>query len=247
MNVRAALPPSPPVGIASARASLYRLLAEALSYPDAETTTLVRGAYLDEALDAVGLLDADIAAAVRALRRALARLNAGEAEQAFVATFGHARPQVVVPYECPYVTTNLFQESDTLADIAGFYRAFGVEPSRHRAERHDHIVLELEFMYLLTFKEAGALEGAMDGEAEICRDAQRSFLAAHLGRWGMRFFEQLGGTGTPPYHAAVARLGAAFMRCEAAHFDLEPERTARPVLLPDEADASCPLAPGGDA
>ncbi|MEX2046391.1 MAG: molecular chaperone TorD family protein [Chloroflexota bacterium] len=246
MNVRAALAPSPPAGLASARASLYRLLAEALSYPDAETAALVRGAYLDDALDAVGLLNADIAAAVRALRRALAGLDAGEAERAFVATFGHARPQVAVPYECPYVTTNLFQESDTLADIAGFYRAFGVEPGASRAERHDHIVLELEFMYLLTFKEAGALGGAMDARAEICRDAQRSFLAAHLGRWGMRFFEQLEATGAPPYHAAVAHLGAAFMRYEAARFDLEPERTARPVLLPDEADASCPLAPGGE-
>lgn len=246
MNVRAAVAPSPPAGLASARASLYRLLAEALSYPDAESATLVRGAYLDDALEAVPLLDADIAAAVRALRRALAGLNAGEAELAFVATFGHARPQLVVPNECPYVTTNLFQESDTLADIAGFYRAFGVEPRAHRAERHDHIVLELEFMYLLTFKEADALDRGVDGGAEICRDAQRSFLAAHLGRWGMRCFELLGATGAPPYHAAVARLGAAFMRCEAARFDLEPERTARPVLLPDETDASCPLAPGGE-
>jgi len=246
MNVRAALAPSPPAGLASARASLYRLLAEALSYPDAESATLVRGAYLDDALEAVPLLDADIAAAVRALRRTLAGLNAGEAELAFVATFGHARPQLVVPNECPYVTTNLFQESDTLADIAGFYRAFGVEPRAHRAERHDHIVIELEFMYLLTFKEAGAAGGAMDAEAEICRDAQRSFLAAHLGRWGTRFFELLGGPGASHYYAAVARAGADFLRSEAACFGVAPERTARPVLLPDETDASCPLAPGGE-
>lgn len=246
MNVRAAPAPSPPAGLASARASLYRLLAEALSYPDAETATLVRGPCLAEALDAAPLLDADTAAAVRALRRALAGLTASEAEQAFVATFGHARPQVVVPYECPYVTTNLFQESDTLADIAGFYRAFGVEPRAHRAERHDHIAIELEFMYLLTVKEARAQERVMDAEAEICRDAQRSFLSAHLGRWGARFFELLGGPDASHYYAAIARAGAGFLRFEAARFDLEPDRTARPVLLPDEVDASCPLASGGE-
>lgn len=246
MSVRAALAPSPAAGLASARASLYRLLVDALSYPDAETATLMRGANLDDALVAARLLDADCAAAVRALRRALAGLNAGEAERAFVATFGHARPQVVVPYECPYVTTNLFQESDALADIAGFYRAFGVEPSPQRAERHDHIAIELEFMYLLTFKEARAAEGAMDAEAEICRDAQRSFLSAHLGRWGTRFFELLGGPDTSHYYAAVARAGANFLRSEAARFAVAPELTKRPVLLPDEVDASCPLAPGSE-
>ena len=74
---------------------------------------------------------------------------------------------LVIPKECPpyeteyYPTSQAFQRSQQLADIAGFYRAFGLEPSSANPERPDHITLELEFMaFLLTKKRLAA---ATDG------------------------------------------------------------------------------------
>ena len=233
------------VEIASARAAVYRLLAEATAYPDAESVALVRGPYLDAALWAASGIDRPTAAAVRAVRRALAELTVEAAERAFVSTFGHARPQRAVPFECPYVTTNLFQESDVLADIAGFYRAFGVEPASGRAERQDHIVLELEFMHLLAAKAAHAIERGAEEWIEIAREAQRSFFSAHLARWAARFFRLLGEPGAPAHYAAIARLAEAFLRSESALLGSALELAPRPVLLPDDVDASCPLATDG--
>jgi hypothetical protein len=64
-----------------------------------------------------------------------------------------------------------------LADLAAFYRAFGLEVAEDADERHDHICLELEFMCVLAAKEAYALEHQLDAEVlTLCRDAQKRFL-----------------------------------------------------------------------
>lgn len=67
-----------------------------------------------------------------------------------------------------------------IADIAGFYRAFGFEVS---GDRPDHIVPELEFAALLCAKEAYArISGEAEG-AEVCAAARRKFMTEHLGAW----------------------------------------------------------------
>jgi TorA maturation chaperone TorD len=74
-------------------------------------------------------------------------------------------------------------KSFELADIAGFYRAFGVEITPG-TERPDHIAVELEFMHLLAVKEVVAAGREDGGEhARICRDARATFFRDHLGRW----------------------------------------------------------------
>lgn len=68
-----------------------------------------------------------------------------------------------------------------LADIMGFYRAFGLEPSK---DRPDSLACELEFMHYLVFKRLYALENNdIDDAAEkalVCLDAQKNFFTEHL-------------------------------------------------------------------
>ncbi len=67
-----------------------------------------------------------------------------------------------------------------MADIAGFYRAFGFEVS---GERPDHLVPELEFLALLLVKEGYArMSGEVEG-AELCAAARAKFMVEHLGAW----------------------------------------------------------------
>lgn len=86
-------------------------------------------------------------------------------------------------YETEYGLPHEFRQSQELADIAGFYRAFGFQIGGVIRERPDHLAVELEFMYLLCVKEAYARMDGSPEQVEISVDAQRKFLQDHLGNW----------------------------------------------------------------
>lgn len=98
------------------------------------------------------------------------------------------------PYETEYTREtpqHALSQSHELADIAGFYKAFGLEVSEHYPERVDHIATELEFMQVLTGKEAMALKSNEKEHIYIVRDAQNKFIQDHLGRWAGAFKDKL--------------------------------------------------------
>lgn len=67
-----------------------------------------------------------------------------------------------------------------LADVAGFYAAFGVRTDH---DRPDHLVAELEFMAVLLAAEADARTHGDLSEADVAASAARTFLRDHLGTW----------------------------------------------------------------
>lgn len=102
-----------------------------------------------------------------------------------------------------------------MADVAGFYKAFGVEVG-DTGERVDHIAVELEFMNLLAVKESIALQEEGEGEhAEICRNASRVFLRDHLGRWASRFGEALAKADGDSIYSIAGRLLEDFVGFDA--------------------------------
>ena len=104
-----------------------------------------------------------------------------------------------------------------LADIAGFYHAFGVELNE-QAERADCISAELEFMQLVSAKQAIALEALRHANAEaaeqveICRDAARAFLKDHLTRWLGKFVLVLEAAGAAAVYITAAKLARDFVQ-----------------------------------
>ena len=50
------------------------------------------------------------------------------------------------PYETLFGNDHVFAQSHVMGDIAGFYKAFGVELSKDIHERLDHLSVEFEFM-----------------------------------------------------------------------------------------------------
>ncbi|MEW6775081.1 MAG: molecular chaperone TorD family protein [Bdellovibrionota bacterium] len=123
--------------------------------------------------------------------RIAAQLRAGRHGEAYNRTFGHVPAGRLSPYETSYGSANAFTQSQALADLQGFYKAFGVEPSALYRERPDHLGLEAEFLSLVEFKEALALNGRDEEGAQICRAARQRFLENHIGRWAPVIFERL--------------------------------------------------------
>jgi TorA maturation chaperone TorD len=167
--------------------------------------------------------------------------------------FGLIAPKECPPYETEYYpTAETFARSQQLADLAGFYRAFGLETSQRSPERPDHLALELEFLAFLLLKRREAMARIEDDpkaaeHAEVCDAALRDFVRDHLAWWvpafaaGLRRKAQ--GLGYP---AALAAVLAAWIPAECRRLGIEAVlRPARPDLIekPEEQDgcASCPL------
>lgn len=230
--------------LAFSRAATYRLLAASLAYPTPQALARIADAR-PTAAAARRHLAPPSARALDQLIAALGVLAPDEAERAYLRIFGHGGTPAAVPYEAPYVSTNVFQETGVLSDVAGFYRAFGVVADR---ERPDHAALELEFAHLLCFKEGYARRHHGPAEAALCAEAQRAFLAGHLGRWAATFFRRLRTSAAGTHYAFVADLGEAFCAGEATRAGtVAIDRAPRAPDVPEPGVWSCPLAPEASA
>ena len=113
------------------------------------------------------------------------------------------------PEVAPYETTHAGERGamggkmQMLADIAGFYRAFGFEVG---IDRSDHLVPELEFVALLYVKEAYARLSQEDEGAEVCATTRDKFLREHLLTWLPAFHDDVQKAARHPAYAALASL-----------------------------------------
>ena len=167
----------------------------------------------------------------------------------YTQVFGLVVSKECPPYEVQYCpqTFSVFR-SQHLADIAGFYHAFGVAPGRDAPEREDHLACELEFLAWLVAKERHALAGEGDDWAErvaTCRDAQRSFVTEHVAWWVPAFARALrerADSLTPPaaFQAAFSDALAAFIPVERAALDVPPPQIlAEPRPDDEQAGEGC--------
>lgn len=221
------------------RAAIYRLLGGAFVSP-----TPAR-------LEELALAAATAAtAATGRLRDKLARFAIAASEAEPVATanehvFLFGRQVRCSPYESAYSGLSPFGDKTArLADVAGFYEAFGVGPAAAQPDMEDHVGAELEFMSALALKEAYAL-GEGEGEAaEITRGAEVLFLTDHLGRWAEAFAREVEAATPLPFYTAAASLLTAWVTAEVETLGAKPSRVGAPDALDAEAAEpfSCPMA-----
>lgn len=174
--------------------------------------------------------------------------TAGELNRQYETTFGLLVSGACPPYESEYIHEKFTtQRAQTMADIAGFYRAFGLQPSISRPERHDHIVLELEFMSVLLGMERRVVQSASDAtddRAALCRAAQERFFCDHLVWWVPAFAHLLAREAADTFYGPVARLLAALITTDRVRFGLPvPHGSVEPTRIasPDDCDG-CLLA-----
>ncbi len=218
--------------IALARSAVYRFLSLAFFPPSEDLCSLrAEGAALGRAL--AGLRDAADGGGVAAedLLRALQDADGAALREGYQHVFGHQACADCPLYETPYVAGEIFQQAQQLADIAGFYRAFGLEAAEDAGERVDHISLELEFMGALAYREAYALVHHGPAEVALLREAQQAFLRDHLVRW-VPLLARLVRRRADGFYRHLADLAAAWVAREAAAFGVPPADAAG-VTLPE--------------
>jgi DMSO reductase family type II enzyme chaperone len=244
------------IDLAMARCFLYRFLAKAFEDPTPEgwgwlSAAATRAAVLSAAKVA---LSGD--ANGQDARLTLAPEQFNQFHSDYLAAFGHAARGSCPLNEIEYgdIKADPLFQPHRLADLAAFYRAFGLEVAADAAERHDHICLELEFMCVLTAREAYALEHQADAEAlQTGHDAQRKFLREHLGRWLPAFTRRLTSTIDRGALTAIAGFARSFVLGECARFGVtsgSEDLLLRPADEEGNLCASCGLSqlpPGATA
>ncbi len=180
-----------------------------------------------------------------------------ELREAFVELFGHTVRGKCPPYELEYEQGEIMQRAADLADVSGFYTAFGLDVFGLRGERPDHLSVECEFMSVLCAKEDHGIETGPEELLDTCRKAQRDFLRDHLARWlpafANRVIEASGGSARSAhgFYNAMARFADAFVSGECRRLKIRrgPKllelRSADPT---SEAEVGCgttdPSLPG---
>lgn len=127
------------------------------------------------------------------------------------------------PHETEYGPGRSVRKAMELADIAGFYKAFGLAIDQSDPEMVDHISLEFDFLAYLGFKERYAIIKGWEEKAEICANAYRSFWKDHCGRWVCGFLENLGQSDSGgAFYRALAGLALQVVGSELERLRLEP-------------------------
>lgn len=220
------------------RASLFAALAQGFAYPE--------GARIQEVsrrLVKLGDHFADTPVLARTLARARAALTNTSLETlqpAYLALFmGKAKVSL---HETAYGDgRRMGGRPVELADINGFYSAFGMHIQDTDPDLPDHLSVELEFFSTLLLKMAWQ-KTSSTAQSQICARAARKFLEDHLGRWVPSLARQLEDDGLAPW-TTLGRLLHTAIALECRAFG------AKPVLLPGRLpadpmqadDFNCPL------
>jgi DMSO reductase family type II enzyme chaperone len=232
---------------ALARSTLYSFLSKGFAYPTEEglneIKTGVAARDLKAAASCLGeeLLQ-PVNALCEALQREIAPFGLREMEGGYNRIFSMG---LLCPHhETFYTSAHVFMKSQDLADIQGFYNAFGFRLSDKEKELADFIGTELEFMHVLCFKEYHALEGGEVEKADTCREAQTKFLEGHVGTWTDAFSTALSAIAHMDYFITLGRLLATFVNFDCQYLGVSPKKA--PVPEEGWKREAEPLTCGGD-
>ncbi|MBI4499226.1 MAG: molecular chaperone TorD family protein [Chloroflexi bacterium] len=198
-----------------ARSRVYEALAAGFHPPDPATADFLASRLpgLPECLERLG--DHASAARLAALPAVGGVPSLAGWQEEFLRVFGHGISKECPPYEGEYGQAHIFQQSQAMADVAGFYRAFGLQIAPSFKDRLDHISVELEFMQFLCLKEAHGLAARHSADhLELCREAQRKFLDDHLDAWVPTFVRKLREKAGAGFYGQWGELTDAFITAE---------------------------------
>ena len=230
---------------AIARSTVYKALSLGFSPPTKEVLAFIRKGYrqLEEALRFLPV-GYELGEAVALLGKAVKEPDGWEGEHNRLFRVG----LVATPYETEHDPMRALRKGQVLADILGFYTAFGLKPSERLKELPDHIAVELEFMSLLLLKEAYARLEGWEEQVNLCVDAEGKFLRDHLGWWAFQFSDQVEKSAQVPLYPALSQLLGRFLRFELQHLGVEPLKADEGIQAKacDDEAFTCPFANGID-
>jgi putative dimethyl sulfoxide reductase chaperone len=198
---------------ATAREDLCRFLAACYYEPGPE---FAEERVFNSMLDAARRLDPDLARVAARLGQDFAAQDLEKLLVDYTKLFLGPPQPLARPHGSFWLTgeTTLWQDS-TLA-VLQLYEEAGFDLDDEFREVPDHIAVELEFLYLLTFRQHEAHRAGLADVLLNWQQLKAVFLSRHLGAWIGRFAAAVKAGAQTAFYRDLAELTERFIRMEAS-------------------------------
>ncbi len=195
------------------REDLCRFLAACYYQPGTE---FAEEKLFDSMLGAASRIEPEFAARARRLGEAFAENGLADLLLDYTRLFLGPNQILAKPYGSVWMGTGKALMQDSTMAVLELYGEAGFELAEDFRELPDHIAAELEFLYLLIYREHQAQR---DGDAQALRAAsalRKRFLEEHLGCWVAPFAAAVNAGAQTAFYRELAELTALFVRSEIA-------------------------------
>ena len=208
------------------RSTLYGTVSALFSDPESEKfamlfTSKIQGCVLDACFQIEELEHSEEPALSKSFQMLMSKLDEKKKENIrneFVNVFGHTLSKQIAPYALEHLkNTDVFFRTQKLADLNGFYKAFGMEVES--IERADHISTQTEFLSFLLLKELLAVQNDLHDEKEVCEKAFADFNNDHFLDWVDMFAENLATHVDGGFYPVAGRFLQDFLIKEKSQLD----------------------------
>jgi TorA maturation chaperone TorD len=198
----------------AAREILCRLIAACYYQPGPE---FVEERVFEQMSEAATAIDCDLAAIASRLGSAFTAVPANELLLDYTRLFLGPNEILAKPYGSVWLTGEKSLMQDATMAVLDIYREGGFDLAEDFRELPDHIAAELEFLYLLLFRENRAREGGDSGALAATRSLRRRFLAEHLGAWVGDFGAAVQAGSATDFYRLLAEITVDFVKRETSN------------------------------
>ncbi len=194
-----------------ARENLSRLLASCYYQPGPE---FAQEKVFDSMLDAAARVHPALAADARRLGEDYAAEGHDALLHDYARLFLGPNHIVAKPYGSVWLEGQDTVMGDSTMAVLKLYEEGGFDMSEEFREVPDHIAVELEFLYLLIYRENEAQRNGQPEEREAKAALRKRLLDEHLGRWIGPFTAAVRAGAQSKFYRALAELTGRFIGLE---------------------------------
>ena len=196
---------------ASAREDLCRFLAACYYEPD---PMLAEEQVFESMAAAAARLDPELAAGARRLGEAFAAQDLQAILVDYTRLFMGPVQPLARPYGCVWLSGESTVMQESTVALQGLYAEAGFDIDEDLGEPADHVAVELEFLYLLTFKRNEAGQAGDEVAIAAWDRLHEIFLRGHVGAWIGRFAAAVKANAQTAFYRELADLTARFVQME---------------------------------
>lgn len=197
--------------LAQAREDLCRFISACYYEPGPE---FAEERLFDSMLAAAELINPELADITRRLGTAFAAADAQDLLVDYTRLFLGPPQALARPYSSVWLSGEATGMQDSTMALLKLYEQGGFAIDENFRDLPDHVAVELEFLYLLTYQLHQA-QAAGDAEAlQALQVLRTAFLDGHLGRWLGGFILAVHDNARTEFYRELAELTELFVRLE---------------------------------